>query len=117
MSSSPLEVTVLPDGATAILLLRGDVNGAAQVALERAYGEAVACGATTLLLDFADVDYINSTGIALLVGLLSKARAGAQQVHACHLDAHYREIFTITRLSDFMTIVDDEPAPGPAPAL
>ena len=60
------------------------------------------------MLDFAAVDYINSTGIALIVGLLAEARKTGQEVQARGLAEHYREIFRITRLSDFMTILDDE---------
>ena len=62
----------------------------------------------TLLLDFGDVAYINSTGIALIVGLLGRARADGVAVAACRLSDHYREIFEITRLSDFMSIHADE---------
>ena len=60
------------------------------------------------LLDFSSVDYINSTGIALIVGILADARKSGQEVRASGLAGHYREIFRITRLSDFMTILDDE---------
>ena len=60
------------------------------------------------MLDFAHVDYINSTGIALIVGLLAEARKSGQDVRARGLAQHYREIFRITRLSDFMTILDEE---------
>ena len=65
-------------------------------------------GPASLLLDFAAVDYINSTGIALIVGLLGRARADGVAVAACGLSDHYREIFEITRLSDFMSIYADE---------
>jgi hypothetical protein len=42
------------------------------------------------------------------VGLLAQARTGRVEVRAFGLSDHYREIFEITRLSDFMTIADDE---------
>ncbi len=61
-----------------------------------------------VVLDFAAVDYINSTGIALIVGVLAQARTSGQEIRARGLAEHYREIFRITRLSDFMTILDEE---------
>ena len=61
-----------------------------------------------VLLDFSNVDYINSTGIAVIVGLLAMARAEGRDVGAFGLTDHYREVFQITRLADFMTIYDDE---------
>ena len=56
-------------------------------------------------LDFHDVAYINSTGIALVVRLLADARRDGRGVRAVGLTPHYVEIFRITRLSDFMDIV------------
>ena len=52
------------------------------------------------------VGYINSTGIALIVRLLAEARRDGRTVRAIGLTPHYREIFRITRLSDFMDIVE-----------
>jgi len=45
------------------------------------------------------VGYINSTGIALIVGLVARARASHRSLLACNLSEHYVEIFNITRLS------------------
>jgi anti-sigma B factor antagonist len=60
------------------------------------------------VLNFKGVDYINSTGIALIVGLLAQARKSHRKLVVCGLSEHYQEIFRITRLSDFMEIFDDE---------
>jgi anti-anti-sigma factor len=56
------------------------------------------------------VDYINSTGIALVVGLLARARKSHHPIAACGLSPHYREIFEITRLVDYMPVFSDEVA-------
>ncbi len=95
------------DGA-AVIEMRGDIDGSARDSLGAAYGECD--GSAAVLLDFAAVDYINSTGIAAIVGLLARARSDARPVSARGLSEHYREIFEITRLSDFMTILADEPS-------
>ncbi len=92
------------------LVMRGDVDIAADDALAAAYVEATGTGATRVTLDFTQVDYINSTGIALIVRLLAEARRDHREVVAEGLTDHYREIFRITRLSDYLTIADDQPA-------
>jgi anti-anti-sigma factor len=92
--------------STARLVLRGDIDVAADEALGAAAREATARGAARLVLDFHDVGYINSTGIALIVRLLAEARRDHREVIAEGLSPHYREIFRITRLSDFLTIAD-----------
>jgi anti-sigma B factor antagonist len=106
MGATPLEATTRRTAAGTTIELAGDIDGTARETLERAHAEAA--GSEPLLLDFGRVDYINSTGIALIVGLLARARAQGQAVSARGLTEHYREIFEITRLSDFMTIVADE---------
>jgi len=74
----------------------------------RQWEEATRDGPEAVILNFDDVGYINSTGIAVIVGLLAKARAHGIPLSACGLSDHYREIFEITRLADFMTIADNE---------
>ncbi len=90
----------------AVLELSGEVSAAADGSLQLAYGDVAE--EPVVVLDFAAVDYINSTGIALIVGILAEARKNGQELQAAGLQEHYREIFRITRLSDFMTILDDE---------
>ena len=98
------------DGAMAVIDLRGTIDSRAEAALEAAYGDCDQGGAGTVALDFTKVDYINSTGIALLVSLLAKARRDSRPVVAWGLTDHYREIFEITRLADFLEVVTDEQA-------
>ena len=64
--------------------------------------------ADAVVLNFEGAGYINSTGIALIVGLLARARAAGIEVRAYGLTPHYREIFEITRLADFLAINPDE---------
>jgi anti-sigma B factor antagonist len=101
-------VTTIPGEAR--LTMRGDVDIAADETLSDAYVAAAQTGATRVVLDFTQVDYINSTGIALIVRLLAEARRDHREVVAEGLSDHYREIFRITRLSDYLTIADSLPA-------
>jgi anti-anti-sigma factor len=107
MATRELEVAVRRRGSAAIIDLTGDVDASAEATLQRGYDEAAA-GGGPVILNFAGADYINSTGIALIVGLLAQARARGIEVAACGLSDHYREIFEITRLADFMRIADNE---------
>ncbi len=108
METRELQVTVRDRDGTAVIDLHGEIDRSADERLARAYGDATAGGARSVVLNFAHTDYINSTGIALIVGLLAQARAQRVHVSACGLSEHYREIFEITRLADFMTISDSE---------
>ena len=110
MSETQLEVSIRVEGELAIIDLHGEINAFAEAALINAYMDASSTEANSLALDFTDVDYINSTGIALIVSLLAKARKDKQEVLAFGLTDHFQNIFEITRLSDFMQIVPDEAA-------
>lgn len=108
MISQPLQSETHINQGVAVVSLRGDIDGGAEAALQTAYDAATLQGAGPVLLNFGSVGYINSTGIALIVGLLARARKEHRQLLACGLSDHYREIFEITRLSDFMTTYADE---------
>jgi anti-sigma B factor antagonist len=92
----------------AILDLAGEVNAYAEEALQIAYGLAENTGSEIIHLNFEEVHYINSTGIALIVALLSRARKNGRSLTAFGLSDHYQEIFQITRLSEFIPIYSDE---------
>lgn len=107
---NPFAATVRNNAGVAVLTLTGQLDGRADEAMSQAFEEAALAVPSAVLLDFARVDYINSTGIALVVGLLAKARAKQVPVLACGLSDHYQHIFEITRLADFLTFFPDEEA-------
>jgi anti-anti-sigma factor len=108
MGTSELQAAVRERGGIAVIDLAGDIDSSAEQSLNEAYARAADGGAGVVVLNFEAAEYINSTGIALIVGLLAQARAQKLQVRAFGLSHHYREIFEITRLADFMAIDDDE---------
>jgi anti-sigma B factor antagonist len=110
MSQVGFEATVRqpPGAAVAIIDLTGEINGAAEQGLAGAYADASVDNPATVLLNFSGVRYINSTGIALIVGILARARKERRTIVAYGLSEHYQEIFEITRLSDFMRMFPDE---------
>jgi anti-anti-sigma factor len=107
MQTSRFEAHVRRAPEAAVVELDGDVDVHAEAALERAYDDATAAGARIVTLDFSSVGYINSTGIAVLVGLLARGRRDRVELEARGLSDHYREIFEITRIADFVRIVPD----------
>ena len=108
MAVRHLSVEVRQERGVVVLDLRGEINDFAQEALDSAYAEAESNDPETILLNFEGVDYINSTGIALIVGLLAKARISKRRLVAFGLSDHYVEVFNITRLSDLMSVFPDE---------
>ena len=107
-TSETTRTTVRKRGAVALIDLGGDIDGTAEHSLRAAWREATQDRPEAVVLNFVRAGYINSTGIALIVGLLAQARAAKIPLSAFGLSTHYEEIFQITRLADFMAIRSDE---------
>ncbi|HEY0757062.1 MAG TPA: STAS domain-containing protein [Ktedonobacteraceae bacterium] len=108
MAAATFEAHVRHQPAVGIIDLQGEINVLAEEVLNKAYDEAVSQQPGMILLNFREVEYINSTGIALVVGLLKRSRQAKRALVACNMSDHYREIFQITRLTDFMRLFPDE---------
>jgi len=106
MDANALVASVRHTREVAIVDLAGQLDGTVEKALNTAW-ESVG-DVPVVALNFTKSTYINSTGIALIVGLLGRARVENKTVRAFGLMDHYREIFSITRLSDFIEIHSDE---------
>ena|SRR5487761_2444350 len=110
MPTIPFRADVRGTRELATIELHGDIAVAAEAGLRGAYDAAATLDASVVLLDFADAAYINSTGIALIVRLLTDARRDHREIRAYGISPHYVQIFRITRLSDYMRIFDDAAA-------
>ncbi len=110
MPETPFEARARDQPGVAIIDLSGEINAGAQEAMHAAYDEAEGRRPSAILLNFTQVEYINSTGIALIVSLLAKARRSGCRLVTYGLSDHYQEIFRITHLADFLGIFPNEAA-------
>ncbi len=95
---------------TSIIDIQGDVSAFAETVLMEAYAEANTPTTRTIILNFAGLEYMNSSGIGLIVTLLIRINRQKQHMSAYGLSDHYRHIFELTRLSDAIKIYDNESA-------
>lgn len=98
---------VRPADGAGIIDIHGEMNASADAALSNAYGRASEMG-DVVVLNFSGLEYMNSSGIGLLVTLLIRANRQKKKLVICGLSEHYRHIFQITRLDDAMTIYETE---------
>jgi anti-sigma B factor antagonist len=105
MMQSKLIVDVRRLGDTASVIdIAGDVTGQAESALSDAYVRATANNPRSVVLNFEKLDFMNSSGIGVLVTLLVRAQRQKHRLLACGLNEHYRQIFELTRLSDAIAL-------------
>ena len=90
------EADVRTRGSLAVLDMAGDLDAHVDDGITVAHALAIEADPEVVVLDFTDVGFINSTGIALLVRILMEARQQGREVRAVGLTSHYRHIFEIT---------------------
>lgn len=91
-----------------IIDVQGEVTAFAENVLTSAYAEASTPTTRHIILNFSGLDYMNSSGIGLLVTLLIRVKRQKQYMSVYGLSEHYRNIFEITRLSDAIHIYPTE---------
>lgn len=94
--------------AASVIEVKGDVTAGCESDLMDAFGEASEGATKVVGLDFSGLEYMNSSGIGLLVTLLVRANRQKQRLVAFGLTEHYRQIFTLTRLDDAIQLFDCE---------
>lgn len=95
---------------TSIIDIQGDISAFAEQELMRAYTEANTPTTRTIILNFTGMEYMNSSGIGLIVTLLIRINRQKQRMLAFGLSEHYQHIFELTRLNDAIKIYDSEAA-------
>lgn len=89
-----------PNSKVSIVDIEGEVTAFAESVLMDAYNEASENGVQAIVLNFSNLEYMNSSGIGLLVTLLIRAQRQGQSLLAYGLSEHYRQIFELTRLNE-----------------
>jgi anti-sigma B factor antagonist len=92
------------DDARAVIDITGELTAACEDALMAAYGTASGPGVKAVVLNFTGLEYMNSSGIGLLVTLLVRANRQQQRLLAYGLTEHYEQIFELTRLDEAIGI-------------
>ena len=101
--SVTMDVRKVGDTAS-VIDIKGDVTAASEGVLMDAYSQAGAEKTKNVLLNFSGLEYMNSGGIGMLVTLLVRANRNKQNLMACGLNDHYRQIFELTRLDEAIAI-------------
>ena len=94
--------------ASSVVDIEGEVNAFAENALMDAYTLASTGGCRVIILNFRDLEYMNSGGIGLLVTLLIRVNRQGQRLMAIGLSEHYRHIFELTRLNEAIPVFETE---------
>jgi anti-anti-sigma factor len=110
-TKSRVEQLTSPAGhPVTVLRFEGDIASTSKDAVLGAYHSLPKETSKLILLDFTRVDYINSSGIALVIQLLIEAANAAQKVYAFGLSAHFTKVFTMVGITKYAQLFPDQNA-------
>jgi anti-anti-sigma factor len=101
MSSDEIQVSIREESGATVIDLVGDVTTFAEDAINQAYQTASADGAVNIIFNFRENDYINSAGIAILIGIVTEARKQDQKLLMTGLSIHFQKIFRMVGLTQY----------------
>ena len=93
-----------------VLRFEGDIASTSKDAVLGTYQSLPKQTTKLILLDFTKVDYINSSGIALVIQLLMAAKKAERTVVCFGLSQHFVKVFTMLGLAKYTTLHADEAA-------
>ncbi|NWG21258.1 MAG: STAS domain-containing protein [Chloroflexi bacterium] len=108
MLDDELNVSIRERDGVAVIDLVGDVTTFAEEKITSAYSEVSSRGARNILLNFRQNDYINSAGIAILIGVVTEVNRNNQRLAVSGLSQHFQKIFRMVGLAQYIDIYQDE---------
>jgi anti-sigma B factor antagonist len=120
MSNAHVSINIRKvDDKTSVIAMTGELSAVDEPALMEAYmqactanvtapGDATLVFPTTIIFNFDELDYLNSSGIGLLITLLLRMRRQRQRMCVVGLSEHIQHVFAVTRLDAAIPIFDTE---------
>jgi anti-sigma B factor antagonist len=90
-----------------VLRFSGDITSASQTAVLGTY-QGLSEHATRILLDFTKVEYLNSSGISLIIQMMISANKKGQVIQTFGLSPHFKKVFTMVGITKYTTLHPDE---------
>ena len=94
----------------AVIRFEGDIASTSKDAVLGTYQSLPKATTKLILLDFTKVDYINSSGIALVIQMLIEASNSGQKVYAYGLSPHFIKVFTMVGITKYAGLFPSQDA-------
>ena len=93
-----------------VLRFTGEISSASRDSVVGTYEALDKTSVKQILLDFKGVEYLNSSGIALVIQVLMEASKSGQKVAISGLTPHFTKVFTMVGITKYATLYPDEAA-------
>jgi len=89
-----------------VLVVTGELDVATAPQLRQEAVRLTTAGHHHLVLDLSGVDFLDSTGLGVVVGVLKRVRTHGGDLAVAGAVDHVRKVFDITRISDVVAMYD-----------
>jgi anti-sigma B factor antagonist len=96
------DLTVTDHENCAVLAVTGELDVATAPQLRQEAVRLATSGRIHLVIDLSRVDFLDSTGLGVIVGVLKRVRTHGGGLAVAGAENHVRKVFDITRISDIV---------------
>ena len=106
-----LDYKITEENNIQILVLKGELIDKNQATdLLKNIDELLESGKNKLIIDLSDLKYINSSGLNVLIQLLTKTRTNGGESVICNVSKKVNELLIITKLNTLFKVSDTKQA-------
>ncbi|MCE2422554.1 MAG: STAS domain-containing protein [Gemmatimonadetes bacterium] len=99
-----MNVSISRDGDIAVAAVKGRVDSSNATEFDQHLGEEIDGGAKYLAVDCADLAYISSAGLRVLLVAIRKTNAAGGSVSLCCVPGHIQEVLEVSGFSRLLGI-------------
>lgn len=93
-------------GNWVVMRVHGEVDMATAPTLRQRLQSVTMTGPTGVVLDLSDLDFIDSTGLGVMVGAAKRMRVNDGTLRIACSQTHLLELFSLTRLDEVFELFD-----------
>ena len=103
-----VKASVRKRDSVAIIDMKGEVTSFADEMINSLVNDTVEEGFQKIVFNFSDVSYINSSGIAVLIGIVTGLASRGIAFKVYGLTPHFKKIFRMIGLTQYVKVLGSE---------
>ena len=99
-----MKISNTEENGVTIVGLAGDLDTNTSPEVEGALVDAITAGATQIVINLENLNYVSSAGLRILLATANKLRAGGGELRLCCLNEIVEEVFEISGFSTILKV-------------
>lgn len=99
-----MQIDITEDKGATVLAISGHLDTKTAKQAEDALHEVINAGKLKLVVDFAQLEYISSVGLRVLLATMKKLKKASGKLHLSGMNPTVKEVFDISGFSNIFTI-------------